>query len=374
VSLATLAVALAPASATARTPEERAQRQEERAQRREERGQRHEERARGREERATQHGVQGGELVGGRCQLTIQLSSPRVRSGESVGVSGMLTCAEAANAGEQVVTVYRDSHGAGESEVGTAVTEADGAYELTIPALEENSIISVSAERARGVHVSVKVAPRITLTATPAGAEQASAGGHTRAQATFSGTVGQSEEGAHVALQSSFSAGGEHWRTLAYGRVDAQGEYSFTHTFRIPGERWVRVVVHPPHGNVPAASEPLAYDVPGTRGHSTTLGQQASYELVQDPPPSSAVAGEALTFAGTVAPTPSGARVELECENASGLRFHVIAGAKVEGPAYSIAHTFASAGSYTLRIRVTGTAGLAGVAGAPFTLEVAASS
>jgi hypothetical protein len=447
VSLATLGAALTPASAPARTPEERAQRGEERTLAREERSQRHEQRTRTREERVAQHAAQAG---GGSCQLTIQLGAPRVTSGEAVEASGTLTCAEAPGAGEQLVTVFRSSHGAGEVEVGTAPTEADGAYALTIPALEENSIIGVSAAHARGAHVSVKVAPRITLTATPAGAEQANAGQHARARATFSGTVGPAEEGDRVALQSSFAAGGEHWRTIAHGRVDAQGEYSFTHTFSIAGERWVRVVAHPPHGNVPAASEPVAYDVPGPQnpaltiessaplstfgqaitiggvaeqaanasvqllarteggpmqvvataatdesGHysftaqpqqrtayqvrddaarSTTLWQQVSYELVQDAPPSGAKAGEALTFAGTVAPTPSGARVELEGEDASGFGFHAIAGAKVEGAEYSIAHTFASAGSYALRIRVTGAAGVTGVAGAPFTLEVAASS
>ncbi|HTW43563.1 MAG TPA: hypothetical protein VMD79_14755 [Solirubrobacteraceae bacterium] len=466
-SLATFAAAVMPASAPARTPEERAQQREERTQQHEARVHAREERTQQREERAEQraesakqreqdadrHGSPADGPRGRRCRLTVEASSPRIVSGETVGVSGQLTCAESASAGGQVVTVYRSSRGTPTSELGSAVTEADGSYELTTPALEQSSIISVAAGSARRARARVRVAPRITLSASPAQAQIASAHGGAGAQATFSGTVGPAFADAHVALQSSFAAEGEHWRTLAYGRADTQGEYSFTHTFRVPGERRVRVVVRTTYGDVRAASEPVEYDVLGRQNpaltiesssamstfgqaitisgvaeqpagtsvqllarsggdsfavlatattdeagaysfteqptqrtgyqvrdaatHSTTLWHDVSYDLVQNAPPSSPVAGQPATFTGTLAPAPSGVRVELEGENASGFGFHPLAGAEVEGSSYSIAHTFAIAGSYTLRIKVAagaaGTAGVTGTTGAAFTLQVAAS-
>ena len=267
------AVALAPAgaSASALAREERAQRQEERAQRHEERAQGREERLRAREERVQQRTARSDEREGGRCQLTAQASAAHISVGEGVNVFGKLVCAHGASAGERVVTVYRSSRGAARSVAGTATTQADGTFEVQIASLEANAKLYVRAAHARGTRLGVRVAPRISL-ASPA----ITANAHgARTVATFSGTVTPTYAGARVALQSSFAPASAQWRTIAVGSVDAQGDFSITHRFRLPGARWMRAVVHPARGTAPAASEPVAYDVPGAQNPALTIESSA---------------------------------------------------------------------------------------------------
>ena len=227
-------------------------------------------RAQEREARAHEREARAQERRAGHCQLTVQASAQRITAGEKVNVFGKLLCPEATSAGERQVTVVRSGGGGARSTIGTATTEADGSYQLEIPALETNSMVSVRARGASGARVAIKVAPAITLSGPPAGAELVMAGGPghrgSRARTRFSGAVGPAFAGALVALQSSGAPGGERWRPIAFGRVDALGGYSITHTFRTPGETWIRVVVRPAgRSNVPAASAAVSYEIVGAQ-------------------------------------------------------------------------------------------------------------
>lgn len=462
LSAAIVAASLAPASApaSALTREERAHRREERAQEREQRAHERaqereqrthereartherEQRAREREQRAHESEEHTAPRAVRGCRLTAHVSTRHITAGEDVSVFGKLLCRQAAGAGERLVTIYRGHRGATGSVAGTVTTEADGSYRLQIASLEANALLLVRAEHARGTRVVVKVAPRVNLARPESTPDVAGA----YAGATFTGTAGAAYAGAPVALQSSFAPTTEQWKTIAYGRVDAQGTFSITRGFRRPGERWIRAVVGLVGGYVPGASEAVAYDVLGrqnpaltvessapvvsygqtvtiggtsaqgagqpvtllartTRGGfhqvlTATTGEGGRYSFTQQPlqrtwyevregstrsnplmqdvavtltpttPPASIEAGQQVTFTGSLAPATTGERVALELENASGVGFHVIAGAPVEDGGYAIPYTFLSAANHTLRIATEAAPGLEPTASTPFTLQV----
>ena len=253
----------APAEAQTMHEEERAAHQREREtrerERAEQRAAREHERealqAKREEERTARQNARNTGLHG--CQLTIEASSQRITAGESVTLSGALTCPTEANvagpsstAGQQIALYVRQL-GAGAhasqdlSPAETVSTGTDGSYELPSPALQQTSILQVRVGR-HHARVVVKVAPLVTLT---------------KSDVTFSGAVSPAVEGERVALQISYPSTEEHWQTVAYARVSADGSYSIAHAFHHQGKVNVRTVVHPHGPDVKGISAPLAYEV-----------------------------------------------------------------------------------------------------------------
>ena len=67
-----------------------------------------------------------------QCALTAETSSAEIALGETVTISGKLSCPSASEAGEQQVTIYTretNGSGAGLTIAGTATTEPDGSVE-----------------------------------------------------------------------------------------------------------------------------------------------------------------------------------------------------------------------------------------------------
>ncbi|MFI4977181.1 MAG: hypothetical protein ACHQC8_00665 [Solirubrobacterales bacterium] len=214
----------------------------------------------------------------GSCHASIEATSPRITSGETVTVFGALRCAGGAIAAGRAVTVYQSQRGtypAGSSEVGTTTTEADGSYKLTPAAFNVNTLFYVRSAGAHGAHTVVKVAPKVTFEGPAAGTQLLTRGEHLPAQAhnrmTFTGTVSPADSGALVALQREYAATGEQWRPIAFGRVGLDGRYSITHGFSSPGMASVRVVVHPTGPNLVAASEPLSYEIAQAQNPKLTI-------------------------------------------------------------------------------------------------------
>lgn len=198
------------------------------------------------------------------CQLSIKASSQRITAGETVVLSGALTCPAQATAASQQIALYERQMGPGAPSldaVETVSTGTEGSYELTSPALQQTTMLQVRIGR-HHARVIVKVAPLITLTssiAPPAAAAPTTVTATTKV--TFSGTVSPAVEGERVALQISHPSSEEHWQTIAYGRVDAEGGYAIAHAFHHPGKVNVRTVVHPHGPDVKGISAPLAYEV-----------------------------------------------------------------------------------------------------------------
>jgi hypothetical protein len=432
---------------------------EAREQRRQEREQRRQTRIEAREQRRHERegGASGAPIVpsetareGARhlCRLSVEASPSRLTAGEGTTVSGKLLCPVGVAVDDVAVHVFRAGSGTPRSQIGSARTQADGGYQLAITELQSNAMLSVRALGARGARVAIKVAPKVTLV-SPALAEPSADGGPahlaSRTRATFSGSVTPASAGTRVALQATYAPSGEHWRTVALGRVDALGDYAIVHAFRAAGEVWVRVRMHARHHNVAAVSEPVPYELVARQnpdlsidsssplvafaetvtisgvaaapageqvallargaggsfaqvastttdaagrysftqtperttmfhvrdGHaqSTTLYEAVSYGLTPEAAPTATVAGQTTTFTGTLAPASSG-HVQLERRYSSGFAFHPIASGSVADCRYSIAYTFASSGSYVLRVKAATGMGLQSASSEPFTLQV----
>ncbi len=258
------------------------------------------------EERANRHAAapqiegQPSSDAGHGCPLTLQASSTRITAGETVTLSGTLTCPTSATAAAQQVSLYERQPGAKAAQsaalVQTVTAATDGSYEITSAALYATTTLQVRVGR-HHARVVVKVAPHITLTlSSPPATAQTSATDNTLhpqmgTKTTFSGTISPVIEGARVALQVSYSAANQQWRTVAYGRVGAGGEYSIAHSFRIPGAATVRAVVHPRGRYVSGISEAVPYQASQPQNPQLTIGGS----------PDPLTYGQQMTIAGTAA-------------------------------------------------------------------------
>jgi len=437
---------------------ERQSRTEEReAQRTAREAERHARREKLSEERADRHmarpQIEGQDGHG--CPVTLQASSTRITAGETVTLSGALVCPAStmAETPGQQVSLYERQLGAAAvpdlAPMQTVTAATDGSYEVTSAALYASTVLQVRF----GTHharVVVKVAPHITLTlSAPASAQSAADDTQhprKRTKTTFSGAVSPVIEGVRVALQISYSAADEHWRTVAYGRVGAGGEYSIAHAFRIPGAAAVRAVVHPrgqyvvgvsetvpyeasqpqnPQLTIDASADPLSYGqqltisgsaagapnqpvellaftqkgglakvaegtteadgdytfteeplentyyyVTNADQRSTTLFVDVAFALTLEAPPTTAQAGEQLTFLGTLTGAPEGQVVLLERGNAAGLGFHVVASGTVGPTGFQITHAFDHIGANAMRIKVPDDRDHRGSSSSPFTVTV----
>jgi hypothetical protein len=232
---------------------------------------------------------------GGKCRLSIEASSPLLTTGETASISGELLCPSSRSAAGETLTVYarERGEGAGMQEVGTASTAADGSYQFTTAALETTTVFYVRAQGAFSAHTVIQVAPKVTIAGAPADAQSSTAGGRPsrRTWMTFTGTVNPNVAGTRVALQREYTALGERWRTIAVSTVGAEGQYSFTHSFRAAGEMSVRVVVHSGRADAEIASEPLDYDIPQAQNPRLTI-QGSSADISS---------GESVTITGVAA-------------------------------------------------------------------------
>jgi hypothetical protein len=247
------------------------------------------------------------------CPLAIEVTPTRVTAGDSATVSGSLTCPSAGEAGEQTIAIYQHMAGTpGFSAVGSATPEADGAFHFNSEPLQANSVFYARAQDsesgeavpsvtgaegslgARSRPMPVKVSPLVTLTDSQASTQPSIVAGHEAARAsntvTFTGTVVPDEVGATVVLQREGVNIEENWQRIAVGEVGAEGTYSITHTFGIPGSANVRVVVHP-HGLLPGVSDALSLQL--MRRQNPQLTIQGSAQPL--------TAGQAFTLSGIAA-------------------------------------------------------------------------
>jgi hypothetical protein len=101
---------------------------------------------------------------------------------------------------------------------------------------------------------------------------------------------------------------------------------------------------------------------------SALLFQGVRHQLTFTPPASSATAGQALEFAGSVLPA---GRVYLERQSIGGLGWHVIDSTVAPANSFSLSYAFRAPGEVTLRIKVPGGEGHQAIASAPFKINVA---
>ncbi|MCW3032625.1 MAG: hypothetical protein JWM60_970 [Solirubrobacterales bacterium] len=330
--------------------EQRAVRAEERAARRAQRHQeseaRHAARAEQREARRNaRHGGGAAETAAPNtetspstttdrgCSVSVAVSSPRVLSGETVTVTGTVTCPTSAAAAAQHVAIYERHGGSGAAAASlaeTALPAADGSFTITSAPLQVNTVFQARVGRHRA-RAAVKVTPAITLSvqapasvaSTPAASAHAK-----RAKSTFTGTVTPAAPGALVALQVSYATTGEHWRSVAWTHAGADGTYTIVHALKTPGTSSVRAIVHAGRHNALAVSEALAFETPQPQNPQLTIASSS------DP----LLSGETVTISG-VAAGAANAPVKLLARTTGGAFTVIAEGATDEAGRYSFAQS-----------------------------------
>lgn len=267
------------------------------------------------------------------CSVSVAVSSPRVVSGETVTVTGTVTCPTPTAAAAQHVAIY-ERHGASgaaaTSLAETATPAADGSFTMNSAPLEANTVFQAREGRHRA-RAAVKVAPAITLSVVaPASLASAPSGSaHAkRTKTTFTGTVTPAAPGALVALQVSYAATGEHWRSIAWTHTGSDGSYTIVHALKTPGTSSLRAIVHAGRHNAVAVSEPLLFETPQPQNPQLTIASSS------DP----LLAGETVTISG-VAAGAANQPVKLLARSTGGAFTAIAEGTTDEAGKYSFAQT-----------------------------------
>lgn len=256
------------------------------------------------------------------CRINIESIAPRlITAGESAEISGRLACTRQSSGGQTVELYARPNGSHGFTPVQSTTTEASGAYKFSTTPEQVNTSFFVRALGAQSTTKRLWVAAAVTLTGPPEGTQI-----ETGVPETFSGTVTPADVGARVILQRENAVIGDQWHRIDIGHVEAGGAFSIIHTFRVPGDASIRVLVRSDAINVPSASNVLEDEI------SQTQNPQLTIETTQDP----ITYGQSVTISGTVAGTPEGQPVTLYARTKLQRGFAPVAEAKTgSGGSYS---------------------------------------
>lgn len=196
----------------------------------------------------------------GHCRVSLEVAPHETTVGDSVLAFGQLSCGPGGAPGGQPVTLYEHMHGTpGYTAVQNVSTGSDGSYELAPLTVQYSSTFYVRAAGVRSGFRSVRVAALVTLSGPPEGAQLLTGFAH---RVTFTGTVDPADEGAHVILQRQNALTGNEWRAIdRSGVVGAGGSFTIEHTFRVPGDANLRVLVRSHGRNLASVSNVLTYEI-----------------------------------------------------------------------------------------------------------------
>jgi hypothetical protein len=230
----------------------------------------------------------------GRCTINITVAPRQIVAGEAVEIFGQLRCVNPASAAGREVKLFHHIVGIGGfSFVQSVTTDAHGFYVIS-PAdgdIETNRSFYVLSMGARSATRQVRVAAQVTLSGPPEG--QLLTGFPNRV--TFTGTVSPADAGARVILQRQNATTGGDWRHIDSGVVDATGSFTIVHTFVVPGDANIRVLVRSQRRNIPSVSSVLAYSISQAQNPALTI--QASADPI--------AFGEGVTISGKVTAGPN---------------------------------------------------------------------
>jgi hypothetical protein len=210
----------------------------------------------------------------GRCRISINLAPRLIEAGEATLIFGRLRCG-AAPGGAAGLTVRLMQRTAGTGEfhlVQTTTTDERGFYELQRAGVEYNSAFYVRSQGAASGPRAVKVLAHVTLVGPPDGSQLLTGPAH---KVTFSGTVSPADVGARVVLQRQNADTGDDWHRIDHGVVGAGGGYSITHTFAVPGDANIRVLVRSQRRNAPSPSDVLTYEISQAQNPKLTINASA---------------------------------------------------------------------------------------------------
>ena len=212
----------------------------------------------------------------GRCRASIQVVPRRTTAGEPVVVFGRLTCRGRTSAADQVVRLFHHLRGGapGFTYVQSTTTDAQGFYQFQRAdgVVETSRVWHVRSHRAESANKGVLVAAQVTLSGPPEGTQILTGAPN---KVTFTGTVNPADAGARVILQRQNALTGNEWHRIDIGEVEANGDFSITHTFIVPGDASIRVLVRSQGRNVPSTSDVLGYEISQAQNTELTIDSSA---------------------------------------------------------------------------------------------------
>jgi hypothetical protein len=194
----------------------------------------------------------------------------------------------------QTVQLFEHSSGTpGYTLVQSTTTDARGFYELTQSGVQTDSSFYVRAHRAQSGRRQVRVAAQVTLVGPPEGTQLLTGRPN---KVTFTGTVSPADAGARVILQRQNAITGNEWRRIDRGTVEPNGTFSIVHTFIVPGDANLRVIVRSGGVNIPSPSNVLTYEISQAQNPQLTIS--ASSDPISF--------GQSVTISGVAAGVSSG--------------------------------------------------------------------
>lgn len=213
-----------------------------------------------------------------RCHVSLFAEPHVIASGEPLEVFGQSLCPGGASAASQTVTLYARTPGSGFKVLSTLAAGPGGFYSLRLPAVTTDTVFYARTGSVRSPNRHVRVAPVVIFAgaapfpgASPtSGATVLHTGPHN--SVTFIGSVSPSDVGAHVTLQRESQSSFEEWVPIERGVVGSGSTFAIKHTFRVPGDANLRMVVRPHAGfSVRGFSEPISYSISQPQNPNLTL-------------------------------------------------------------------------------------------------------
>jgi hypothetical protein len=255
----------------------------------------------------------------GNCNVNINAVPHLLEAGETVSVFGHLSCFSRANAAGRTVTLMKRTIGTpGFTAVATASTDGRGFYELTTPGVLYNSVFYVRSHGAASGRRTVRVFAHVGVTGPTDGSQLLTGAAN---KVTFSGSVSPADVGALVVLQRQNAVTGNAWHRIQLGSVGPGGSYSIIHTFVVPGDANIRVLVRSEGRNVPSPSDVLNYEISQAQNQQLTINPSAdpiTYE-------------QSVTISGVVAGAAVNTPVTLFAHTAHQVGFAPVTEVKTDG-------------------------------------------
>ena len=224
----------------------------------------------------------------GRHNISITVSDNPVVAGDQLVIFGRL---KGPNNGHRVVTLWHRINPRPKfTPVQQTTTDGQGFYAFFrsqgVVNSNRNWYVRSLGARSRTVHE--RVFSLVTLSGPADGSNLLTGPAH---KVTFTGTVAPFTAGDQVVLQRQSSDKGKGWHTIDRGRVQPGGSFSITHTFRVPGDADIRVLVKGTRRNIASASNVLSYQISQAQNPNLTLNPSADPITV----------GQSVMLTGTLA-------------------------------------------------------------------------
>jgi hypothetical protein len=229
----------------------------------------------------------------GRCAVNLNVAPREITAGDPVLAYGRLICNRRVNAAGQTVSLLEHSFGTpGYTVVQSTSTGPLGFYELTQSGVQTNSSFFVRSHGAQSGRRRVRVAAQVTLAGPPEGTQILTGASNA---VTFTGSVIPADAGARVILQRQNALTGNEWRRIGDGTVGPEGAFSIAHTFIVPGDANLRVLVRSHGMNIPSPSNVLTYEISQAQNPKLTINASADPIVYQQSVTISGVAAGLLS-------------------------------------------------------------------------------